>query len=82
MKARKVYVGTLTVQMIHLLHNGYREGTATDAIGRHLCRVALGELCIGDDIPGGFRYPTVEEVREAKERLAAAWNARNEGASS
>lgn len=78
---RKVYAATFTVQMIHRLHNGYREGTAHDATGRHLCRVALGELCVADDgIHGGYRYPTPEEVREAKTRLCAAWNAEHGGA--
>lgn len=59
---------------IHEVHNALRDGTITDAIGRHVCRVALGELCIGDDMPGGLRYPTRAEVKEAKNRVASQWN--------
>lgn len=61
----------LNDDQIRRLHNGFRDGTAHDAIGRHLCRVALKERCIGDDsIPDGLRYPTPDEVDEARRRLA------------
>jgi hypothetical protein len=74
MKARPA---TITPAQIRRLHNSYLDGTINDAIGRHLCHVALGECCVGDKtIPGGMRYPTEDEIREAKERLAQSWNIR------
>lgn len=73
----KVYSDTLLDWQIRQLHNSFRDGTATDAINRHTCRVALGELCIGDDMPGGLRYPTREEIAAAKVRLARIWNERH-----
>lgn len=50
---------------------GFRDGTAADAIGRHLCHIALGECCVAcASIPGGMRYPNESEIRDAKRRLA------------
>lgn len=72
----KLYVTTIANAHIRQLHNSFRDGTATDAIGRQLCHVALGECCVADDdIPGGMRYPTEDEIGEAKRRLASHWNA-------
>jgi len=70
----------ITRAQIRQLHNSFRDGTATDAVGRHLCRVALGECCVGDEgIPGGHRYPTDDEIAEAKRRLAGRFS-QGEGA--
>jgi hypothetical protein len=69
---------TLTASQIRRMHNSYLEGTITDAIGRHLCRVALGERCIGIEGPMKLRYPTLTEQSTAKKRLATSWNARHE----
>lgn len=72
----KLYVRTIEPSHIRQLHNRFRDGTATDAIGRHLCHVALGECCVADnEIPGGMRFPTDGEIEEAKRRLVGHWNA-------
>jgi hypothetical protein len=44
-----------------------------DAIGRHLCKVALSERCIKDESVLVFRYPMAHERAQARLRLAAAW---------
>lgn len=75
---RKLTGRIIADSQIRELHNGFVEGTATDAIGRHLCHVALGECCIGTDNPVmPFRYPTEAERREARNRLADHWNSRH-----
>lgn len=74
----RVTAKTIQDFQIRRLHNGFRDGTATDAISRHLCHVALGECCVADDgIPGGLRYPTEDEIHEAKRRLASHWGDRS-----
>lgn len=75
---RRLTGRTIADSQIRELHNGFVEGTATDAIGRHLCHVALGECCIGNEGPMPFRYPTEDERREAKRRLADHWNYRHQ----
>lgn len=47
----------------------FGDGTANDAIGRHLCMIALGERCIAWAGPSERRYPTRAEREEALERL-------------
>ncbi len=72
----KVTPETITDDQIRDLHNGFIEGTATDAVRRHLCYVALAERCIGmpPGSPMKYRYPTPEERYEAKQCLAAYCN--------
>jgi hypothetical protein len=62
----------ITDDQIRSLHNGYRDGTMNDAIGRHLCKIALAERCIKDESVLIFRYPTAHEREQARLRLAAA----------
>jgi hypothetical protein len=70
-----MYTRNLTDDMIRERFNSYRDGTITDALLRQRCRVALGELCIGDDgIPGGLRYPTADERHEARRAITKAIN--------
>ena len=74
----KLYTDRIRPAHIRALHNTFRDGTATDAVARLACRVALGELCVGDDaIPGGLRYPTESEIDEAKTTLCRTWNERH-----
>lgn len=72
----RVTANTITDEQIRELHNRFLDGTITDAIGRHLCHVALNECCVSDVGPGKDykRYPTREECAEAKHRLAQHWN--------
>ena len=56
----------MTDDDIRELHNTFADGTATDAVARHRCRVALGERCIGWDGPDHARYPTNLERNEAR----------------
>lgn len=75
MKRKRLNLNTLTDRHVRELHNGFLDGTATDAIGRHLCHVALGECCIGTDSPVmPLRYPTPEEIEDARSRLCHHWN--------
>jgi hypothetical protein len=67
----------ITDDQIRDLHNGYRDGTMNDAIGRHLCKIALAERCIKDESVLVFRYPTAHERAQARLRLAAAWAIRH-----
>jgi hypothetical protein len=60
---------TLTDAMILRFGRGCVDGTATDAIGRHLCVVALGLFRVHD-------RSTPELVTEAKRRICDAINAR------
>jgi hypothetical protein len=55
---------------IRHMFNAARDGTASDAVRRQLCRVALSECCVADDQhPEGKRYPTRKERHEARLRL-------------
>lgn len=63
-------VAAITPSQIRAHHNSLRDGTAADAIGRYLCRVALGERCVSDDShPGDYRYPTDAEIGDAMRRI-------------
>jgi hypothetical protein len=55
---------------IRAIYNSAVEGTATDAIVRHACRVALAERCIGCADPRKKRYPSTTEQAAAREQLA------------
>jgi len=55
---------------IRALFNSSRDGTASDAVVRQLCQVALGECCVFDDgIPGHRRYGTSDEIADAHRRI-------------
>lgn len=61
----------ITDDDIRELFNIRRDGTATDALIRHTCQVALGERVIGDPThPAGARYPYADERQQA---LARCW---------
>jgi hypothetical protein len=72
--SRKASDGLVADDTVRAMFNGARDGTANDAIKRHLCRVALAECCVADDgHPSGTRYPTPAERMLARERLTEAW---------
>ena len=57
---------------IRALFNASRDGTASDAVVRQLCQIALGECCIVDDgMPGRRRYGTEAEIEHAHSRIAS-----------
>lgn len=59
---------------IRAMFNSARDGTAHDAVLRHLCKMALNERCVADDQhPSDHRYPTPEERDQALDRLTQAW---------
>jgi hypothetical protein len=60
---------SLTDEMILRFGRSKRDGTINDAIGRHICTVALG-----------LGSPTLKdhEIEEAKQRICAALNLRQE----
>ncbi len=67
----------ITAAQIRTLHNSFCDNTATDAARRHMCRIALGECCVstkGQHVPFEHRYPTEDEIADAKRKLASHWN--------
>ena len=55
------------------------EGTATDALIRHACRVARGDQCIGLPPDGKhLRRPSQHERHEAKKRVARILTTRHQ----
>jgi hypothetical protein len=61
---------TLTDEVILWFGRSKRDGTINDAIGRHLCTVALGL---------GSPMATDAEIADAKQRICDAINARKGG---
>lgn len=62
---------TVTDDQIRHLFNASRDGTATDAIIRHACQVALSECVVFDDThPSKHRYPDADERTQARRRCA------------
>ena len=75
----RLTVRSLPDSEVRRYFNVSRDGTATDALRRYRCRVALGELCVADDdMPGGLRYPTEDEIHEARREIARDLNARGD----
>ena len=68
----------VTDEQIRNLYNASRDGTATDALIRYRCQVALYERVVADEThPCGVRYPDCAEHAAAR-RLCAVTIARRQ----
>jgi hypothetical protein len=76
-QVKRITTSDVTDLQIRHLFNSLRDGTANDAVMRHICQVALGERVVYDEThPSGHVYPTAVEIEDAKRRCAEAINRR------